>query len=80
MLAGKTATITDTITAFLNRDAKDRLYVEFDYPVYSNVGFVFSPRAEGIDVRRSYMDAIRNYMTSILGPYIKTHPPKQRPA
>ena len=76
VLAGESVALTDSIMAYLRRDDANRVFVRFDHPVYSNVGFLYSPTEEGMAARRRHMDAIGDYMTSLMGLYVKKHPPK----
>ncbi|MDO4290836.1 MAG: LysR family transcriptional regulator [Eggerthellaceae bacterium] len=76
--AGESVALTDTIISFLRRDDADHVFVKFDFPIWSNVGFLYARCNEGMDARKGCMDAISDYMHSMLGPYIKKNPPIRR--
>ena len=78
VLSGESVALTDSIVAYLHRDDTSRTYVRFDYPVYSNVGLLYSPFEEGMEMRRRHIDAIAEFMTSLMGLYVKKYPPRPK--
>ena len=76
VLSGESVALTDSIVAYLHRDDTSRTFVKFDHPVYSNVGLLYSPSEEGMEMRKQHMNAIAEYMASLMGLYVKRYPPK----
>jgi DNA-binding transcriptional LysR family regulator len=73
--AGKTALISDTLTAYINRDNRNLVFFPIDKAVFCNVGFIYSLKPEIGEGQRRYIDAVRECLKMQLKNYIKRNPP-----
>lgn len=72
--AGRTAMLTDSFTAYLERDRDDMIFFPIDKPICSDIGFLYSTSLREESLQRRYLEELRSRIENAWPYYLRRHP------